>query len=127
MNKPRTKVFQGTSLGQMAVKSRGMSAGLNSAKRTIQIQVQGWKPNCSAYASDSGHSFKTAEFGEEESSSMKRRQNGGRVSFLCLLTEELECNSSSWCPQWLGTRKKPITHFQNFSSCYKKQTIDYLS
>lgn len=55
----------------MAVKSCGMSAGLNSAKRTIQIQVQGWKPSCSAYASESGHSFKTAEFGEEESSSMK--------------------------------------------------------
>ena len=74
---------QGTSLGQMAVKSRGMSVGLNSATRTIQIQVQVWKPNCSAYASESGHSFKTAEFGEEESSSM-RRQNGGRVSFFPL-------------------------------------------
>lgn len=50
LNKPRTKVFQGTSLGQMAVKSRGMSVGLNSATRTIQIQVQVWKSNCSAYA-----------------------------------------------------------------------------
>lgn len=78
-------MFQGTSLGQMAVKSRGMSAGLNSATRTIQIQVQGWKPNCSAHASESGHSFKMAEFGEEESSSMKRRQNGGRVSFLLFI------------------------------------------
>lgn len=48
LNKPRTKVFQGTSLGQMAVKSRGMSVGLNCATRTIQIQVQVWKPKCSA-------------------------------------------------------------------------------
>lgn len=77
LNKPRTKVFQGMSLGQMAVKSRGMSVGLNSATRTIQIQVQVWKSNCSAYASESGHSFKMAKCGEEESSSMRRRQDGG--------------------------------------------------
>lgn len=65
---------QGTSLGQMAVKSRGMSVGLNSATKTIQIQVQVWKPNCSAYASESGHSFTTAEYGEEESSSKEETE-----------------------------------------------------